>query len=602
MFIVDHAIDQSLDTVTSIIEESTYSTYDRESAVKTKQLEIEQLSKDVNVKIAKLSDNNYKLQELKNSIESAKLNFIHENSQINQKLDHEIEIELMRLNQVNSSLMTSKTKVDSINRSCNDLQNNIFTIERNMNQFESKASNIQNTLFTLSRASYNSDDILINNEIQTINQQKSQIELQIQQSQGNIQNYMSNIQHARNESSAFKNKQIILSNQIQTIQSSLRQLRNETLNHQATLYNRSQNQQRSSILLEAQKSNHNSNLSNMNFRLSSLDTDLHNISLKKKSIIENTKQNQNSIAQIQKSTQDLNTSTSQLAQQNIEREHKAAEVLSKIKNKKLITESKIESTKALIQSLNLKADDLKNHIRIIESKKLRQTDLEKDIEDLAKAVDKDFFSMNFQTSQYENVKEYMVKEFEKIQSQIQSANSSMDSSDNIQYSIIDLSQATPEGHTERLSTLHVLVKEVLAKNKEMRKQVHILERRIADMQGRRQVIYSRSDDVSVTNELFKYVAILRGDIESKKAEICQKQARIIRKKRMIAAKKRRINCYSNVTQYDSSIAVLFNNELMKWLSVDDSMKTNLICKWSDKLRNLIHNLENDNLSSVFYLN
>lgn len=598
----DHVIDQSLDTVTSILEESTYSAYDRETELRTKQLQIENLSNEVNVKTQKLNENDYKLHDLKSNMQIAKRNFISETAIANTQLDQAIQSELNRLRMLDQSLMMSKNKIHQISSSCNDMQKEIYAIEQNINQCDSKSSYLQSSLLVTNN-SFNDTSSMIKNEFENYNRQSLQINEDLQVTHTRISNNISQSQAIKQEIASLQNHQTYLYNQIKSAQNSLRLSRDQSISNQSIIQNESNSHNRSKILFESQKNHYMAHVNDLGDRITHVEVDLFNVEQKKKALYDEMTQKQKDILKTRESVSEQRKLASNISNENTKREETVEKTLKGFKNKSFMIQSKIFNNKTHIQSIKSQEDEIKDKLRDICSKITRQNEIEDQLNEISKQIDQDFFNMNSKITRYESVRDSMINELDDIEKRIESANSSTDSIDlNITPTILNISDISDDQSVVRTSTLHVLVKEVLTQNKCLRKQVHLLERHLADLNGRMQVINSQKDDANTSNDLFKYVAIVRGDIQSKLSEISAKTARIIRKKRILSSKKRMLKAKNgSQTNVDSSISAMFNNELLKWLSVEPGNRTNLICQWSDKLRNLIHNLETDQLQNVFYL-
>lgn len=598
----DHVIDQSLDTVTSILEESTYSAYDRETELRTKQLQIENLSNEVNVKTQKLNENDYKLHDLKSNMQIAKRNFISETAIANTQLDQAIQSELNRLRMLDQSLMMSKNKIHQISSSCNDMQKEIYAIEQNINQCDSKSSYLQSSLLVTNN-SFDDTSSMIKNEIENYSRQSIQINEDLQVTHTRISNNISHSQAIKQEIASLQNHQSYLYNQIKSAQNSLRLSRDQSISNQSIMQNESNSHNRSKILFESQKNHYMAHVNELGDRITHAEVDLFNVEQKKKALYDEMTQKQKDILKTRESVSEQRKLASNISNENTKREETVEKTLKGFKNKSFMIQSKIFNNKTHIQSIKSQEDEIKDKLRGICSKITRQNEIEDQLNEISKQIDQDFFNMNSKITRYESVRDSMINELDDIEKRIESANSSTDSIDlNITPTILNISDISDDQSVVRTSTLHVLVKEVLTQNKCLRKQVHLLERHLADLNGRMQVINSQKDDANTSNDLFKYVAIVRGDIQSKLSEISAKTARIIRKKRILSSKKRMLKAKNgSQTNVDSSISAMFNNELLKWLSVEPGNRTNLICQWSDKLRNLIHNLETDQLQNVFYL-
>ena len=611
----NRSIDSKIESVSAILGDELYYSLGKLEMHEMENQRLEELWNDIRNREEKYSENKAKLFQIKDDLNSAKTIFQEDfkNALNYQETQYQMEIEHSK--KVNENCVNVRQEINLVLQQIQNQKSVISRLNETENTLKSKEQEVDTRILNLDNSGHNERIKGLNNQIHEAQTDVDIIEHKINDFETKIQTLENKDKICRSEILNLRNRKNIINTKIDSMQT---MHRNESLEKQRNTRNQTfvkqkKKQEIKDMEFERDEMKQKCNELEEKIRKIELEnTKLTNQVTEKENLIESKQKN---LEKIKREAQELEEHTNRVTNKRIEREKGVIDITKQV-------QKKIETARTLKKKEEQNIKECAKEEEKIKEKNKEVIQLlgnayqqEQQLEHIAKEIDSQFFSIEFKSEKdMEKEHKNLLEELNVLHQDITNASieykkneESLSEIGKINQKLVASDKRVKQIQSGNL-TLHKQVKQILAINKQLRKTVHLLERKINKHSTNKILVKNKTEIIHDDKEYGKLQLCDGGD-----DKISYLVNSILTKQNDISKKKKKVNSFTSSFSKLSDINVSYHSpvrvvnhpsaesiqklteilqfEKRKLQAVKPIDTTNYVCEWCDRLRALIADAE-----------
>ena len=594
------SIGHKIDMISDIIGNELDTSYEKEELFARQRKDLDNSWRIIRQREEKYADNKMKLTQIKNEISAARKILEEDIKNAKDLFDSQNSLETAKLRDFNSNGNEARIKEHDILlqiEACNARLNRLKNTENMINQKEREVERVMDNI--------RQQDL--ENKIDSLRYQTRDLEYNIDDMKTKIDEYElrrknnnAKLNKARRECSILNDRKTVIMDKIHALkmeQLTEKSEKERQIRRQATDLSLFKRETEDSKEKRDEISKKKVNINNETQRKEADEQVLRKqINKLKEEVSEKERDLKKTTIQINL----LRDKEGKLRTKREKRENSVQDTFSQIREKKESYKIQTEKEKNGMIDYDAKYKKAQEKNAKIIEELGKAAEQEEQIENIAKTIDREFFSINYQ-SQYQNEKlhQKLLDEYNEVSKELakakvkESENSKMLESNE---KFVINSNEEMKKQQKGILTLHKKVKEVLARNLELRKIVHVLERKIDAKESHKFVVSAKSEIANSNKELgILQLSNANSSLKEINDKIQSTQKRIATKRKSIKNLSKSFTNYDdidpdeleekekaveNIKDFLDSI----KSEQRKLSAIRDDQTTQTISEWSSKVR------------------